>query len=375
MVQGKLEGRAIARRRRKAVAVIVAVACVAVALGAAQLLLPQELILEKVKGRLEQKWGVRPEVEGFSCSILGTFRAEKIRASNSTSWVRLGVEAERVKGRVSFLPLLRKRVELTARAEELHARLTSSVGSESEAFLSGVSLRVRENPSEGVTEISLASGSAVIDEVEGGKLEVKAVDRDDLFVLEGASWDLAPGQLNVWSEPRANDDAHLCVVVEVEAIELGRIPAVADFVEGTISGRAEVRGGVASGLGEASISFVVEDGTIKRDVVEDSEELASLRELALGNERGRLAEGLLFEKLDVSSVVNGAGVTIRSLELSGEDYRVRGTGFASMGGKLSFLLRGEFPGGRAANITIEGSVFSPKVSWVPLEAIAGVGGE
>ena len=74
-------------------------------------------------------------------------------------------------------------------------------------------------------------------------------------------------------------------------------------------------------------------------------------------------------------VVNAAGVTIRSLELSGEDYGVSGTGFASMGGKLSFLLRGEFPGGRAANIMIEGSVFSPKVSWVPLEAIAGVGGE
>lgn len=375
MVQGKLEGRAIARRRRKAVAVIVAVACVAVALGAAQLLLPQELILEKVKGRLERKWGVRPEVEGFSCTILGTFRAEKIRASNSTSWVRLGVEAERVKGRVSLFPLLRKRVELAARAEELHARLTSSVGSESEAFLSGVSLRVRENSGERETRTKLAARSAVIDDVEGGKLEVEAVDCDDAFVLEGASWDLAPGLLSVRSETRANDGGHFSVAVEVEGIELERIPAVADFVEGTISGRAEVRGGVASGLGEASISFVVEDGIVKGDVVEDSEELKSLRELALGNERGRLAEGLPFEKLDVSLVVNAAGVTIRSLELCGEDYRVRGTGFASMGGKLSFLLRGEFPGRRAANITIEGSVFSPKVSWVPLEAIAGVGGE
>ena len=375
MVQGKLEGRAIARRRRKALAVIVAVACVAVALGAAQLLLPQELILEKVKGRLERKWGVRPEVEGFSCTILGTFRAEKIRASNSTSWVRLGVEAEKVKGRVSFLPLLRKRVELAARAEELHARLTSSVGSESEAFLSGVSLRVRENSGARETRTKLAARSAVIDDVEGGKLEVEAVDCDDAFVLEGASWDLAPGLLSVRSERRANDGGHFSVAVEVEGVELGRIPAVADFVEGTISGRAEVRGGVASGLGEASISFVVEDGIVKGDVVEDSEELKSLRELALGNERGRLAEGLPFEKLDVSLAVNAAGVTIRSLELSGEDYRVSGTGFASMGGKLSFLLRGEFPRGRAANITIEGSVFSPKVSWVPLEAIAGVGGE
>lgn len=375
MVQGKLEGRAIARRRRKAVAVIVAVACVAVALGAAQLLLPQELILEKVKGRLERKWGVRPEVEGFSCTILGTFRAEKIRASNSTSWVRLGVAAEKVKGRVSLFPLLRKRVELAARAEELHARLTSSVGSESEAFLSGVSLRVRENSGERETRTKLAARSAVIDDVEGGKLEVEAVDCDDAFVLEGASWDLAPGLLSVRSETRANDGGHFSVAVEVEGIELERIPAVADFVEGTISGRAEVRGGVASGLGEASISFVVEDGIVKGDVVEDSEELKSLRELALGNERGRLAEGLPFEKLDVSLVVNAAGVTIRSLELCGEDYRVSGTGFASMGGKLSFLLRGEFPGGRAANITIEGSVFSPKVSWVPLEAIAGVGGE
>jgi hypothetical protein len=375
MVQGKLEGRAIGRRRRKALAVIVAVACVAVALGAAQLLLPQELILEKVKGRLERKWGVRPEVEGFSCTILGTFRAEKIRASNSTSWVRLGVEAERVKGRVSFLPLLRKRVELAARAEELHARLTSSVGSESEAFLSGVSLRVRENSGERETRMKLAARSAVIDDVEGGQLEVEAVERDDLFVLQGASWDLAPGLLSVRSETRANDGAHFSVAVEVEGIELGRIPAVADFVEGTISGGAEVRGGVASGLGEASISFVVEDGIIKRDVVEDSEELKSLGELALGNERGRLDEGLPFQELDVSLVVNAAGVTIRSLELSGEDYRVSGTGFASMGGKLSFLLRGEFPGRRAANITIEGSVFSPKVSWVPVEAIAGVGGE
>jgi hypothetical protein len=375
MVQGKLEGRAIARRRRKALAVIVVLVCVMVALVAAQLLLPQELILEKVKGRLEKKWGVRPEVEGFSCTILGTFRAEKIRASNSTSWVRLGVEAERVKGRVSLLPLLWKRVEVAARAEELHAGLTSSVGSESEVFLSGVSLRVRENPGEGVTEIWLASGSAVIDEVEGGKLEVEAIDRDDGFVLEGASWDLAPGLLSVSGEIKDNDRPRFSVNVKVEGVELGRIPSVMDFVEGTLSGKGEVRGGVASGPGEASISFVVENGNVKRDVMKEFEELDILRELALGDDVGEFGEGFPFQKLDVSLVVNAAGVTIRSVELLGEGCSVTGTGFASIGGKLSFLLRGEFPRRGAANITIGGSVFSPEVSWVLLEPIAGVGGE
>jgi len=364
VVQGESKGAVTSRRRKRAVCVILALAVIAAGLGVGQLLLPQELILEKAKDRMEAEWGVRPEVEGFRCTILGTFRADEIRAGLSTSWVRVGAAADKVRGRVSLLPLLRKRVEVGAKAGSLHGQLISLGDTDVDVLLRGVRLWARGGRGREGTWVRLESRAASVEELEGGRIRIEAVDRNGDFLLEEALWDLSPGSVRVSGEFSENSYARFSIDVEVEGLDLGRIPLARPSVDGVMSGKAEVRGGVESGWGEASISFIVEDGSIKQGALEG---LGELRKLWLVDNGREAEEGVPFEKLAASLAVNAAGVTFRSLELSGENYRVEGTGFASISGKLSMLLGGEFPGAGKGTIWVEGSIYSPEVSWIPIE--------
>ena len=316
---------------------------------------------------------MRPDVKGFGCTILGTFRAEEIRGSDSTSWVRVGVTAGRIKGRISLLPLLRGRVKLSAGAEELRVRIISYLESESEARLTGVSLHGTGGSSEAETRMRLAATSAEFDEIKGGRVEIKAVDRHDRFVVEEAYWDLAPGWLCFDGEFGRAGNPYLDAEAEVEGIDLSRIPSAQGVVEGSMSGRAEVRGGVESGWGEASISFSVKEGKLMPEALEGLGGLSEVREMALGTGEYEFDGGLPFRELSASLGANAAGVTVRSLGLLGEGYSVRGTGFVSVTGRLSFLLQGDFGEQGKGGITIEGTVSSPEVSWIPVKGVTGVG--
>ena len=358
------------RRLKRSVWALAALACAAVVLVTAQLLLPQEMILERVKGELEEAWGVRPDVKGFGCTILGTFRVEEIRGSDSTSWVRIGAAAEGVRGRVSLPALLGGCVNIWAEAEELRVRVISYLDSESEALLTGVSLHAAGGSSQGETRMRLAAASAEVDEVKGGRVEIKAVDRHSKFVVEEAYWDLTPGWLRFDGEFGRAGNPYLDAQVEVEGVDLARVPPAQAVARGSVSGRAEARGGVESGWGEASISFSVKEGKLMPEALEGLEGLSEVVDMALGT--GEFDGGLPFRELSASLAANAAGVTVRSFGISGEGYSMRGTGFASITGKLSFLLRGDFGEQGKGNITIEGTISSPEVSWIPAEGVTGV---
>ncbi len=308
----------------------------------------------------------RPDVEGFRCTILGTFRIESLRARCLTPDVLVEMTAAKVKGRLCLFNLLLKRVKLSAKAGELTVRVIPSLGSPQRLCLRDASLRIVSSRSEGTTRIGLSSAAVAIGDENGERFKFRGIMDREAFVLEGAELDMGPGTLLVKGKVTRGEFRYFDVQLQAADLRLGRLASISDFVDGVVSGEADAKGELRSGLVDGEATLRVTDGMVKEPVLERFGELEALSLLAFGDGASGSASGIPFRSMDISLFTNAAGVTFRSLNVSGEGYTLAGTGFVSLAGGLSFLLRGQVRDQAATSITVGGDIFSPQVSWMPI---------
>ena len=88
MVPAKRRNVARRSRSRRALWLLMLLALIIIALLAAQLFLPHERIRRRIEQQLEAQWGVRTQIDGFRCTVFGTFRADRLLFLTDVEGVR-----------------------------------------------------------------------------------------------------------------------------------------------------------------------------------------------------------------------------------------------------------------------------------------------